>query len=198
MIIRNLLENKKLDRTPLWIMRQAGRHLPEYRSIREKNALFEMFFSPKIVKEVTLQPIKRYDLDAAIVFSDILVIPYALGMNLNFSSNSKPMLEGIEKISTKEINQKIFKERLVNIYEAISLVKSEIKNKKPLIGFSGGAWTLYMYMLSSGSSIGFSKARAEALKNLKHTKEMLNLLSEAIFFSLRRTNKIWCRHSENF
>lgn len=188
MIIKNLLKNKKVEKTPIWIMRQAGRHLPEYREIRKKNVLLDMFFSPEIVQEVTLQPIRRYDLDAAIIFSDILVIPYALGMNLNFGSNSKPTLDGIDKIF-KKLNKELFKQRLSDVYKSIALVKKEIKGKKPLVGFSGGAWTLYLYMMSGGSSAKFPQARAGALKNFEQTKEMLSLLSDAIFFHLEEQIK---------
>lgn len=188
MIIKNLLKNKKVEKTPIWIMRQAGRHLPEYREIRKKNVLLDIFFSPEIVEEVTLQPIRRYDLDAAIIFSDILVIPYALGMNLNFGSNSKPTLDGIDKMS-KKLNKEFFKQRLSDVYKSISLVKKEIKDKKPLIGFSGGAWTLYLYMMSGGSSASFPQARASALENFEQTKEIISLLSDAIFFHLEEQIK---------
>ncbi len=189
MIIKNLLNTKKIEKTPIWIMRQAGRHLPEYRAIREKNNLLNMFFSPKIIKEVTLQPIHRYGLDAAIIFSDILVIPFALGMDLNFGSDSKPKLEGIEKVISLKVDQKNFKDKLKNIYEAISLTKKEIKDQKDFIGFSGGAWTLYMYMFSGGSSSLFPKIRAEAFKNAEQTSKMLDFISEAIFLHMEEQIK---------
>ena len=188
MIIKNLLKNKKVERTPIWIMRQAGRHLPEYREIRKKNVLLDMFFSPEIVQEVTLQPVRRYDLDAAIIFSDILVIPYALGMNLNFGSNSKPALDGFDKIF-KELNKEFFRQRLSDVYKSISLVKNQITDKKPLIGFSGGAWTLYLYMMSGGSSATFPQVRAGAVTNFEQTQEILSLLSDAIFFHLEEQIK---------
>lgn len=189
MIITNLLDNKKIERTPIWIMRQAGRHLPEYRKIRENKNLFDMFFLPEIVKEVTLQPVRRYDLDAAIIFSDILVIPYALGMDLNFGSNSKPKLEGLDKLHSLEINEDSFKDRLKNVYESISLVKKEIGGTKPLIGFSGGAWTLYMYIMAGGNSANFPTVRAHAYRDSSLTIKMLDFISEAIFLHLEEQIK---------
>ena len=131
------LKLKKKDYVPIWFMRQAGRYLPEFQKIRKNNPNFiNLCFNEKLVEEITLQPLKRYDLDAAIIFSDILLIPFGLGQQVRFEKNLGPILEdlNIEEIIKKD--NKKFITKLLPIYKSIKNVKSKI-NQKSLIGFVG-------------------------------------------------------------
>ena len=138
-ILRNL-DKEKTYKTPVWLMRQAGRHLPEYLKIKESHKnLLSMFLDTETIVEVTLQPVNRYDLDASIIFSDILIIPYLMGSPISFSENKSGPL-----VNFKSFNNIDFS-RAQTIYNAIKIVKE--KNKKPLIGFAGGVWTTIYYCL---------------------------------------------------
>ena len=145
--------NKKTITKPIWLMRQAGRYLPEFKKIRKKNPDFvNLCLNNDLSNEITLQPLKRFDLDAAIIFSDILMIPYGLNQKVNFKKNFGPELGNfsIEKIS--EINELDFINKLYPIYNSIKQVKKDplIKNKD-LIGFIGAPWTLLVYMINKVS-----------------------------------------------
>ena len=132
-------------------MRQAGRYLPEFREIRKKNPNFiNLCLNTKLIKDITLQPLNRFNLDAAIIFSDILMIPYGLGQNVEFKKGFGPVLEDInfDKVINKK--PKDFIEKLLPVYKGIEEVKKEIKGKS-LIGFVGGPWTLLLYMLNKQS-----------------------------------------------
>src|SRR5580692_9209241 len=134
-----------LDRTPIWIMRQAGRYLPEYRATRERAGSFmTLCKTPELACEVTLQPLKRYPLDAAIVFSDILTIPDAMGLGLGFAEGEGPYFErplrclkDVEKIIIPDPE-----DHLAYVLEAIRLIQKELNGQVPLIGFCGSPWTL--------------------------------------------------------
>ena len=138
---------------PIWLMRQAGRYLPEFRKIRRKNPDFiKLCLNIRKVKEITLQPIKRYDLDAAIIFSDILMVPYGLEQTVEFKKNFGPSLGSINLDQIKKYPKLKFKKKLDPIYKSISLVSNDsLINKKDLIGFVGGPWTLLIYMLNKYS-----------------------------------------------
>jgi len=132
-------------------MRQAGRYLPEFREIRKKNPDFiNLCLKPDLVNEITLQPIKRFDIDAAIIFSDILMIPYGLGQQVDFKKGIGPILEDVnlDKIIKKDPVD--FVQKLLPVYKGIEKVKTNLK-EKPLIGFVGAPWTLLLYMLNKGS-----------------------------------------------
>jgi len=145
------IKEKKTNYTPVWFMRQAGRYLPEFREIRKNNQNFiKLCLTPELVLEITLQPMKRFKLDAAIIFSDILMIPYGLGQKVEFKKDIGPILENInlEKIiNTDPID---FVHTLQPVYKGIEKVKKNLK-KKSLIGFVGAPWTLLLYMLNKGS-----------------------------------------------
>jgi len=149
--LRACIKNKETSYTPIWFMRQAGRYLPEFREIRKNNQNFiKLCLNPNLVNEITLQPLKRFDIDAAIIFSDILMIPYGLGQKVEFQKGLGPILGDINLdkiINTNPIN---FTQRLLHVYEGIKKVKNNLKNK-PLIGFVGAPWTLLLYMLNKGS-----------------------------------------------
>ena len=142
--------NKKASYTPIWFMRQAGRYLPEFRKIRKENPDFiKLCLETKLVTDITLQPLDRFDLDAAIIFSDILMIPYALGQKVEFKKGEGPILEelNLKKILDIEIVNAL--EKFKPIYKAINQVKN--KTKKNVIGFVGAPWTILVYMLNKKS-----------------------------------------------
>ena len=148
--LKNILINKDKSCKLIWFMRQAGRYLPEFREIRKKNKDFiKLCLNSDLVKEITLQPLKRFDLDAAIIFSDILMIPYGLGQRVEFKKGEGPTLGDYKEkkfLATKEID---IIEKFGPIYQAIEKVKN--KTKKNVIGFTGAPWTLLVYMLNKES-----------------------------------------------
>ena len=152
-ILKDCINKKKIDSTPVWFMRQAGRYLPEFREIRSKNTDFiNLCLNPELSKEITLQPLKRFKIDAAIIFSDILLIPYALGQELKFVKNLGPQLGelNIEKIISTSDNE--IRNKLNPVYQLINITsKDSSMNNKDLIGFIGATWTLFVYMLNRTS-----------------------------------------------
>lgn len=161
LLIRALLR-KPVNRTPVWIMRQAGRYLPEYLKTRaEAGSFMNLCQTPELACEVTLQPLRRFKLDAAIVFSDILTIPDVMGMQLYFEEGKGPLFAN-PITSSRDIEQlprPDVRESLSYVMDAVSLVRRELNGSVPLIGFSGSPWTLFTYMIEGGSSKTFSKAK---------------------------------------
>ena len=151
--IKNCILNKKTDNTPIWIMRQAGRYLPEFREIRKVNPDFiKLCLNENITPEITLQPLKRYELDAAIIFSDILMVPFGLGQTVEFKKNFGPYLGSISLRDIKNYDFKLFRKNLEPVYKSINKVKKDkILINKDLIGFVGGPWTILVYMLNKSS-----------------------------------------------
>ena len=137
--IKECLINRRTNLNPIWLMRQAGRYLPEFREIRKSNTNFiDLCLNPKLSEEITIQPIDRFNFDAAIIFSDILMIPYALGQNVEFKKNFGPNLGNVDLDKLSEINEDIFTERLSPIYKLLaSLSKNNKLKNKDLIGFVG-------------------------------------------------------------
>ena len=152
-LIKKCIINKDVSYKPIWLMRQAGRYLPEFREIRKKNQNFiNLCLNTKLVPEITLQPIKRFDLDAAIIFSDILMIPYGFGQSVIFNKGLGPELGIIDKSNLSNINEKDFKKKLNPIYNSIKITsKNEILKNKDLIGFVGAPWTLLVYIINRSS-----------------------------------------------
>ena len=142
---------KKTSYIPIWFMRQAGRYLPEFMEIRKKNPDFiKLCLNPDLVNEITLQPIKRFDLDAAIIFSDILMVPYGLGQKVEFKKGIGPILEEINLDKIINSDPVDFVQKLIPVYKGIEKVKKNLKNND-LIGFVGAPWTLLLYMLNNKS-----------------------------------------------
>jgi uroporphyrinogen decarboxylase len=158
----NAFLKQPVDMTPVWLMRQAGRYLPEYRALREKAGDFmTMCKTPDLACEITLQPLRRFALDAAILFSDILTIPDAMGLGLHFVQHEGPKFAR-PLSSAAEINKLAIpdpSQELRYVIDAINLVKKNLQDKLPLIGFAGSPWTLATYMIEGGSSDSFSKAK---------------------------------------
>ena len=140
--------NKNSSFIPVWFMRQAGRYLPEFREIRKKNQNFiQLCLNTKLVTEITLQPINRFNLDAAIIFSDILMIPFGLGQEVQFKKGEGPILGDLSLSKIIEAEPKEFIKKMKPVYEAINKVKEEAEGKN-VIGFVGAPWTLLVYMLN--------------------------------------------------
>lgn len=154
------LRREPVHRTPVWVMRQAGRYLPEYRKTREKAGDFlSLCKNPELACEVTLQPLKRYELDAAILFSDILTIPDAMGLGLYFSEGEGPCFSHpINTVqSIRDLVVPLIPERLDYVFNAARLIRKEMPAELPLLGFSGSPWTLACYMVEGGSSKDYKK-----------------------------------------
>ena len=151
--INEVIINKKTDLNPIWIMRQAGRYLPEFREIRSKNTDFiNLCLNDKLASEITLQPLKRFELDAAIIFSDILMLPYGLNQKVEFKKNFGPLLGQLNFHEISKLTEKDFIKKINNVYKAITLVsKSELTKNKSVIGFVGAPWTLLVYMINKKS-----------------------------------------------
>ena len=149
--LSNCIINKDTSYIPIWFMRQAGRYLPEFREIRKNNQDFiKLCLRPKLVEEITLQPTNRFDLDAAIIFSDILMIPYGLGQQVKFEKGKGPILGKLDINSALNITDDEFIKKMSPVYESIRNVKRKVKNKS-VIGFVGAPWTLLVYMLNQQS-----------------------------------------------
>jgi uroporphyrinogen decarboxylase len=174
-------------RPPLWVMRQAGRYLPEYRALKEKYSFLEMVKNPELATEVTLQPLRRFKLDAAIVFSDILVIPEAMGQGYDFRNGGG--IEMTSKISSeKDIDQlstEAIQEKLSYVSSTLKLLRKELGGNQALLGFCGSPWTLACYMIEGGSADGFPKALAWAKEHPASFHKLLGKIADALIEYLK-------------
>ena len=167
LLLRALLR-EPVERTPLWIMRQAGRYLPEYREVRARAGDFmSLCRNPELACEVTLQPLKRYALDAAILFSDILTVPDAMGLGLYFEAGEGPKFERPLRSAAdiRGIARPDVAEALGYVFEAVRTIRRELDGSVPLIGFAGSPWTVGTYMVEGGSSREFARIRALAAED---------------------------------
>lgn len=177
------LSKEDVSHTPIWLMRQAGRYMPQYREIRSKAGSFlNLCKNPELATTVTLQPINEFNLDAAILFSDILVIPEALGMELHFVENEGPKFthsisneKDLAQLSLDDLEIK-----LDYVFQTIGNVQSELKGRIPLIGFSGSPFTLLCYMIEGGSSKEFAKTKKLLYTNPSLCHQILEMLSHAV------------------
>lgn len=173
-----LLRGEKMARPPIWIMRQAGRYLPEYRQVRQSvGGFLDLCFDPVKAAEVTLQPLKRFDLDAAIIFSDILTIPFGLGQKVWFETGEGPRLAPLEVQGTA-LDPNGVPERLAPVYEALERVRADLPADKALIGFCGAPWTVASYMIAGQGSPDQAKARIFAETRSADMAELRSLLVE--------------------
>ncbi len=170
-----------MARPPVWLMRQAGRYLPEYRATRMKAGSFlDLCYNPDLAVEVTLQPIRRFGFDAAILFSDILVVPHALGQGLRFEEGRGPLLDAIaddEGMARLAMDQ--FHARLKPVYTAVSGIKAALPAETALIGFAGAPWTVASYMIEGGSSRDYARTKAWAYQRPESFQRLTNLLVDA-------------------
>jgi|TARA_Y100000389_G_C17461006_1_gene521693 uroporphyrinogen decarboxylase len=161
-LLLKAIRNEPIDRTPIWIMRQAGRYLPEYINLKNKAGGFiNLVKNPELACEITLQPLKRFELDSAIVFSDILVVADMMGIELSFVENKGPVFDKVIRTEKDldNIEQIHNIEKLDYVFNTIKLLKKELSGKKPLIGFIGSPWTVATYIIEGNSSKTFANVR---------------------------------------
>jgi uroporphyrinogen decarboxylase len=181
LLIRALLR-QPVPRTPVWIMRQAGRYLPEYRRVRERAGDFmSLCRNPELACEVTLQPLRRFDLDAAILFSDILTVPDAMGLGLYFIEGEGPKFRtpvksaaAIRRLAVPDVAEK-----LRYVFEAVALVRRELGGRVPLIGFAGSPWTVATYMVEGGASKDFATIKGMASEEPATLTRLLDVVAAA-------------------
>lgn len=187
MLICDVLSGNQSSPPPIWLMRQAGRYLPEYREVRETTKTFLDFcYTPKKASKVTLQPITRFGFDAAIIFSDILIIPDAMGQHVEFIKGKGPQLKRLESLD--EVNQLTTEtnEHLAPVYEAVSMTREALDDDKALIGFAGSPWTVASYMLEGSSSKDFATAKGVMIGQPKMFETLMEKLVEATTRHLRQ------------
>ena len=182
MIFTDLLNGKSVEKPPIWIMRQAGRYLPEYREVRKSADNFISFcLTPEKACEVTLQPIKRYDFDASIIFSDILLVPHAMGREVKFSPGTGPVLEKLSDINELNLpNHNDFTDFLTPVSEAVKLTRSKLPKETALIGFSGAPWTLMTYIIEGGGSRDFNASRDWLWSEPQQSEKLLRYLADYV------------------
>jgi uroporphyrinogen decarboxylase len=186
--IQNCLIKKSSTITPIWLMRQAGRYLPEFRKIRKSNPNFiKLCLNSNLSSEITLQPMRRFDLDAAIIFSDILMVPYGLGQTVEFKKNRGPVLSSFNMNKFMNNTEIQFTNKLKPIYDAIKKTRKKLNKKKSLISFVGSPWTLIVYML------GLKKEKNVLdIEKLKKKNSEINLILKNInyFLTIHIKNQI--------
>ena len=174
------LSGETVDPPPIWLMRQAGRYLPEYRKVRARAGSFlDLCLDPELAAEVTLQPLRRFDLDAAIVFSDILMVPHALGQRVEFVEGEGPKLDPVR--SAKELamfDRNAAEGRFAPVYETLRIVVAELSAAVPVIGFCGAPWTVATYMVEGAGSKDQAQARLWAYRDPASFQSLIELLVE--------------------
>lgn len=174
--------HKKTTQPPVWFMRQAGRYLPEYRKVREDAGSFwNLCFTPELAAEVTLQPLRRFAFDAAIIFSDILIIPHALGQKVNFLPDHGPVLEKIDMAGIyKSWQDQTYLPKLQPTIEALQIVKQNLETYHALIGFSGAPWTLATYMLNVRKGHQFDSVLSLLTEQRYEVEKLLSCLADVV------------------
>ena len=190
-LLLRALRGEELDRPPVWMMRQAGRYLPDYRVLRAKYGFFERCQTPELVCEITLQPVDQVGVDAAIIFSDILVVPQAMGMEVQLVESVGPILPSpirslsdIEKLIMPDVEDK-----LGYVFDALRLTKKELDGRVPLIGFAGAPWTLLCYMVQGKGSKTFDEAKAFCFTQPKAAHHLLQILTDTTIAYLKNQVK---------
>jgi uroporphyrinogen decarboxylase len=179
--ILEVLNRRRCNPPPVWLMRQAGRYLPEYRILREKAGDFlKLCFTPELAAEATLQPVRRFGFDAAILFSDILVVPHALGQSVHFTLHEGPQLEAIvDRRDLARLKRELDHGLLAPIYETIERVKTDLPPAISLLGFCGGPWTVASYMIAGAGTPEQEPARRFAYKDPEGFDDLIERLIEA-------------------
>lgn len=187
-------KSEKTERTPVWIMRQAGRYLPEYRAIREKYDFLTMCKTPELASDVTVQPIDIIKTDAAILFSDILVIPEAMGMDLEIVESKGPVFDNpIREVSQIDnLQTETVLERLDYVLQAVKMTKEKLNNRVPLIGFSGSPWTLACYMVEGKGSKNFDVIKSFVYNEPAAAHKLLQILADSIIEYLNAKIRAGC------
>jgi uroporphyrinogen decarboxylase len=187
-LLLRALTGETLERPPVWMMRQAGRYLPDYRVLRAKYGFFERCQSPELVCEITLQPVDQVGVDAAIIFSDILVVPQAMGMEVQLVENIGPILPNpiktlsdVEKLQMPDVA-----DSLHYVFDALRLTKKELNGRVPLIGFAGAPWTLLCYMVQGKGSKTFDAAKAFCFTQPKAAHRLLQMITDTTIVYLKK------------
>lgn len=189
-ILLDVFKHKALERPPIWIMRQAGRILPGYRSVRASVSGFkELVKSPDLIAEVTVEPLEVLGVDAAILFSDILVIPEAMGLDYDIVEKKGPQFAEVIKTKT-DIDRLISGDQVIGelkyVFDSIATTKARIADRTPLIGFSGAPWTLFAYMIEGSGSKTFSKARRFLYEHPEHSHLLMQKITDSIIAYLKQ------------
>ncbi len=186
-LILRTLRGEKTERTPVWMMRQAGRYLPEYIVLRNKYGFFERCQTPELACEITIQPVDIVGVDAAILFSDILVVPQAMGLEVQLKENIGPLLPDpiktaadLARIRVPEVD-----ETLGYVFDAIKLIKQELNDRVPLIGFAGAPWTLLCYMVQGKGSKTFDEAKAFCYAQPELAHQLLQMITDTTIAYLK-------------
>ena len=187
--LHDVIKNKNIKVKPIWLMRQAGRYLPEFRKIRLENRDFiKLCLNEKLVPKITLQPLKRFDLDAAIIFSDILMLPHGLGQTVEFKKNFGPILGDLNVRNISNVSKRMFINKNKPVYKSMKKLSFSLKNKnKALIGFAGAPWTILVYMINKKSPK--TKLRANYLNDKKTIKEMIKIITKNLKIHLEQQVK---------
>lgn len=186
-LILRTLRGEKTERTPVWMMRQAGRYLPEYIAIRNKYGFFERCQTPSLACEITIQPVDIVGVDAAILFSDILVVPQAMGLEVQLKENVGPLLPDPIKTLSDMARVRVpdVDETLGYVFDAIKLIKQELNDRVPLIGFAGAPWTLLCYMVQGKGSKTFDEAKAFCYAQPELAHQLLQMITDTTIAYLK-------------
>jgi uroporphyrinogen decarboxylase len=186
-LLLRTLRGETTERPPVWMMRQAGRYLPEYMALREKYGFFERCRTPELACEITLQPVDIIGVDAAILFSDILVVPQAMGLEVQLVESKGPVLP--DPVKTQKDLQRItipdVHEKLQYVFDAVSLIKKELNGRVPLIGFAGAPWTILCYMVQGKGSKTFDEAKAFCYTQPELAHQLLHMITETTIAYLK-------------
>ena len=188
------LNGENVERPPVWLMRQAGRYLPEFMAIREKYDFFTRCRTPELASEITVQPIRRYGMDAAILFSDILVIPQAMNIEVEMKPNFGPWLPNPIR-SQEDVDQTIvpdIHDTLGYVMDAIKMTKEKLNDDIPLIGFAGSPWTILCYAVQGQGSKNFDKAKGFCFTQPKAAHEMLQKITDTTILYLKEKVNAGC------
>lgn len=187
-LLLKALKGEYVERPPVWMMRQAGRYLPDYRVLRAKYGFFERCQTPELVCEITLQPVDQVGVDAAIIFSDILVVPQAMGMEVQLVESVGPLLPNpiknlsdVEKLTVPDVA-----DTLHYVFDALRLTKKELDGRVPLIGFAGAPWTLLCYMVQGKGSKTFDAAKAFCFTQPKAAHHLLQMITDTTIVYLKK------------
>ncbi|HVG13819.1 MAG TPA: uroporphyrinogen decarboxylase [Chitinophagaceae bacterium] len=186
-LLLKALRGEVVERPPVWMMRQAGRYLPDYIKLREKYDFFTRVQNPELATTITLQPIDQVGVDAAIIFSDILVIPQALGLEVTMEENKGPALPKVIRTQqdVDDLQVEGVAERLHYVMDALSLTKKELNGRVPLIGFAGAPWTILCYMIEGKGSKTWDKAKQFAYTHPELTHQLLQKITTATILYLK-------------
>ena len=179
-LLLKALRGENVDRPPVWMMRQAGRYLPDYIKLKEKYSFFERCQNPRLATEITIQPVEQVGVDAAIIFSDILVVPQAMGMEVQMIEGKGPLLP--EPIQSRKDLSKLqlpdVEESLGYVFEALALTRKTLAGRVPLIGFAGAPWTLLCYMVQGKGSKTFDEAKAFCFTQPELAHQLLQMITD--------------------